>query len=201
MTLVVLLASKRTPSLDVSPGSELLSVLLPVEQGVVSEPEKHRTGSSKEGSETGDVSPSKHPLAGVGLVLLRHCCSLPGEDGTCVGTDALPASPLVPYGFTGAPVPGSRCSCSIHLSHGCPSPGQCSAGESRTMPSGAGQPLLQPPRSVQGVMALGTPPVSTSTIPTCPLGSPPRWHPSSTSFWGLRPTTESTSLLHIPHAR
>lgn len=33
MTLLVLLASKHTPSLDVSPGSELLSVLFPVEQG------------------------------------------------------------------------------------------------------------------------------------------------------------------------
>lgn len=33
MTLLVLLASKHTLSLDVSPGSELLSVLFPVEQG------------------------------------------------------------------------------------------------------------------------------------------------------------------------
>ena len=207
MTLLVLLASKHTPSLDVSPGSELLSVLFPVEQGHGFRaremqnwfaqgcfrnwrclPFQISPGWRQAGCCSSTAAPSRprtRPTWGRLLSWLPHSCHADLQEPQFLAA----ASPTRPSSPTVVPAPASA-----------------QLGSSRMMSSGAGQPLLQPLHHVHGAMALGTPPLRSPPRPPwlssvlAPGIRAPNAAGRPTSFWGLRPTTKSTSVLRISHA-
>lgn len=112
------------------------------------------------------------PWLASGRLLLQHCCSFLAEDETCMGTFAGSSSPLLPYGFAGAPAPGSHFSYLIQHSHGCPS--WVAAG---SCPAEQDSPFCCHRTTCTERWPWGPLAVSTAVIPSYILSS--LWHPSS----------------------
>lgn len=173
MTSRVLLASKHRPSLDVSPGSELPSVLFPVEQGGGFRA-RGRQNWFAQGWFINRRFPSPHPWLASGW-----CCSRTAAPSQARRSPAWgcllsrlphpchPEPQELQFLADASRTPSSSPTAA-------PAPASARLGGSRMMPSRAEQPLLQPLHSVCGAMALGTSPLSTTTVPT---GKPP-WRSS-----------------------
>jgi len=167
-------SGKQThPSLDASLGSELLSVLFPVEPGHGFRAREMQNWFAQGCFRNWRCLPFQTPLGW----WWAGCCSstaAPSWPRTRpTRGHSLPRLPQLchrdlPQSQFLADASAARSSSPMAV----PASASAQLGRSRTMASRAGQPPLQPPHRGRGTMALGTL-MSIAGIPTCAPGFPP----------------------------